>query len=251
MIIDQPNAGDIPGLRRLWRQAFGDSEEFLDLFFSAAFAPERCRMIREGGDAAAALYWFDCGRAGKKVAYIYAVATAESHRGRGLCRALMEHLHESLTHQGYAGAILVPGEPELFRFYERLGYATCASVGELACAAGETATALEPVDPGAYAALRRQLLPPEGLIQEGENLRFLEVLGDFYAGPKLVLWVTRDEQDSVIGELLGDVSQAPGVVKALGAARGVFRIPGGTRAFAMYRSFDGGKGPAYLGFAFD
>lgn len=251
MNIDHPNAGEFPGLRRLWRQAFGDSEEFLDLFFATAFAPERCLRVKEGGQVTAALYWFDCTHGENRVAYIYAVATEESHRGRGLCRALMGDVHSLLARQGYAGAVLVPGEPALFRFYEKLGYETCASVTELACGAGAVSAALNLVDGDAYAALRRKLLPPGGLVQEGENLRFLEALGRFYAGDGLAVWAVRDPDGQITGELLGDPAQAPGVVKALGGDRGVFRMPGGDRAFAMYHGFNGGTGPAYLGFAFD
>lgn len=251
MIIDHPTTEDLPGLRMLWRQAFGDSEAFLDLFFVAAFAPERCLRIREDGAVAAALYWFDCNHGGKKVAYVYAVATAESRRGRGLCRALMGNLHEILFRRGYAGAVLVPGEPELFRFYEKLGYEPCAAVRELACTAGDRPAELRALDADTYAILRRNLLPPNGLIQERENLEFLAALGNFYAGDNLVVWAFQTPEGWITGELLGDAAQAPGVVKALGGQAGVFRMPGKDKPFAMYRSFDGLPGPGYFGFAYD
>jgi hypothetical protein len=156
-----------------------------------------------------------------------------------------------LHRKGYAGAILVPGEPELFRFYEKLGYEPCAAVRELACTAGDRPAELCELDADTYAALRRKLLPAKGLIQEGENLDFLAALGSFYAGDDLAVWATLDGQGTVTGELLGDPAKAPGVVKALGGRAGTFRMPGKDKPFAMYRSFDGHPGPAYLGFAFD
>ena len=34
MRMHNPAPEDIPGLRRLWQESFGDEEEFLDIFFS-------------------------------------------------------------------------------------------------------------------------------------------------------------------------------------------------------------------------
>ena len=87
---------DIPCLRQLWQQAFGDSDAFLDKFFQVGFSFDRCQCIRHGADIAAALYWFDCTWNSKKVAYIYAVATDKAHRGKGLCRRLLEDTHAHL-----------------------------------------------------------------------------------------------------------------------------------------------------------
>ena len=100
MKIDAPSATHIPHLRSLWKEAFGDTDAFLDAFFGAAFSPDRCRCIIADDRPIAALYWFDCTWQGKKVAYIYAVATDLQCRGQGLCRALMENTHPYLKFQG-------------------------------------------------------------------------------------------------------------------------------------------------------
>ena len=80
MIIKSPEQKDIPQLRQLWRQAFGDTDAFLDIFFSTAFSPERCRCVLADG-AVAALYWFSCQSDGQPLAYLYAVATSQKFRG--------------------------------------------------------------------------------------------------------------------------------------------------------------------------
>ena len=74
MTIDAPRQSQIPELRRLWQEAFGDTEEFLDAFGRTAFHAGRCRVAVTDGIVAAALYWFDCLHMGKPVAYLYAVA---------------------------------------------------------------------------------------------------------------------------------------------------------------------------------
>ena len=82
MFADYPQAEQLPALRQLWKQAFGDTDAFLDIFFSTAFSPERCRCVVTDGEVAAALYWFSCEADGQPLAYLYAVATAERFRGQ-------------------------------------------------------------------------------------------------------------------------------------------------------------------------
>lgn len=253
MNIDAPRSQQIPALRRLWGQAFGDTEEFLDAFFETAYSPRRCRCLTEDGQIAAALYWFSGECRGAKVAYLYAVATAEALRGRGYCHALMADTHRHLAALGYQGAVLVPGSGALFRLYRSMGYEVCAGVEEFLCGPGPEPAALHPIDTAAYARLRREMLPEGGVIQEGENLAFLEAQAKLYAGPNLLL-ATQREGDSLRGlELLGDASAAPGILRALGAAKGSFRIPGQGRPFAMYRPLTEPPcpPPAYFGLAFD
>ena len=89
-------------LRSLWKVVFGDTDAFLDHFFSIAYSPERCSYYEQDGEAICALYWFDCAYEGGKLAYIYAVATHPEHRGKGICRRLMEGAHEAIRGQGIA-----------------------------------------------------------------------------------------------------------------------------------------------------
>ena len=49
MTIDAPKKQDIPALKALWQEAFGDEEAFLDCFFSTAFSPKRCRCVTLSG----------------------------------------------------------------------------------------------------------------------------------------------------------------------------------------------------------
>ena len=102
MTIDAPRQEQIGQLRLLWKEAFGDTDAFLDSFFAIAFACDRCRCVTEDSRVTAALYWFDCSCGGKKMAYLYAVATAKDRRGSGLCRALLEDTHAHLKKKGYA-----------------------------------------------------------------------------------------------------------------------------------------------------
>ena len=251
MEIDYPAGAQEPQLRTLWQLAFGDSEAFIAGFFASGYSPRRCRCAVEGDDVAAALYWFDVEFRGQKFAYLYAVATHPDFRNRGLCRALMADSAACLTERGYDGALLMPQDLGLREMYGRMGFRDCCTVSEFACDAGE-AVALRPVSRGEFAALRREYLPPDGVIQEGANLSYLERYAAFYAGADFLL-ASAPNGDSLTGmELLGSVDAAPGILGALGFPHGRFRTPGTTLPGAMFRPLRADvDAPGYFGLVFD
>ena len=239
MNIDKPTAGDLPALQNLWRQAFGDTEDFIACFFSQGFSPDRCRRIKKDG-VLAALYWFDCAWQGKKLAYIYGVATREDARGQGLCAALMKDTHEHLKNLGYTGAILVPAKDSLRNYYRRLGYVDFGGVETRQSSAAGLIAKSRPIDRQKYACLRRQYLPEGGVAQEGTLLDFFAAFAKFYAGSDFVLAITENQ-----AELLGNPTVIPeGSDLSL-------RMPGST-PFAMYSPFGEEKNmPTCFGFALD
>ena len=245
MNIDHPTLPQIPQLRALWKEAFGDTDSFLDTFFGCAFAPMRCLCVTIEGEVAAVAYWFSCGQ----YAYIYAVATAKCHRGKGLCHALMENIHALLQIQGYDGCIVVPGEESLRRFYRGMGYEDFGGIREFSCNAGAPLP-IRKVGTEEFSALRRQYLPDGGVVQEGENLAFLSRWAEFYAGEDFLLAATREGETLRGLELLGTPDAAPGILAALGAKSGTFRTSG-VAPFAMYKSLVDKKSPTYFCFAFD
>ena len=251
MMIDHPTGAEISGLRLLWKEAFDDTDAFLDDFFASGFAPERCLYAGDGGTVAAALYWFRCSCGGRRFAYLYALATKKSHRGRGIARRLVEETAAELKDQGYSGILLVPGEPALFDMYRKLGFEDTLYADSFTAEAGGEPVPVRQVDAEAYARLRRVFLSEGGVVQEGENLSFLSTFAGLYAGDGWLLAGSLEEDTFTGMEFLGKPSAAPGVLTALGAKRGTFRTPGEGRPFAQYRSLDGSPSPSYFGLAFD
>ncbi len=255
MIIDAPNHEQISELRELWKENFGDTDEFLDGFFGLAFSKSRCRCASVDGKVVASLYWFDCEYDGKRVAYLYAISTSVSQRGKGICSELMRDTHAHLESQGYALSILVPATKPLFSFYERLGYVTFSSVSEeLVCASSEKID-LERIDSKEYGTLRKKMLPEHSVIQEGENLAFLNILADLYKcnGAMFAVQKGNDTETLRVVELFGDVSLVPRIVSTLGYKNGSIRTIGKERDFAMCLTFGEYKAnlPKYFGIAFD
>ena len=242
----------IADLRRLWQQAFGDTDALLDGFFAAGFDRNRHHFIAENGIPVSALYWFDCELEGQKLAYIYAVATDEAHRGKGLARRLMTETHAILKANGYAGAILVPAGQALFEMYEKLGYRTVTTVSKFSAEQGSSPADLTQIDGAEFAKLRKQYLPKNGVVQEGASLSYLQTYCKFYKGADFLL-VASEENGALRGqELLGNTAAAPGILQALGYANGTFRIPGTDKPFAMFLPLcKNCPTPAYFGLALD
>lgn len=252
MTIDRPAQAQIPQLRALWKEAFGDTDTFLDIFFHRAYAPERCRCITQDGDVIAALYWFDCSWDGKPLAYLYAVATAKSCRGQGLCRKLMEETHAHLHSLGYDGCILVPQGEHLFTLYGKFGYQICSYSRIFSCSAAGEPVSIQQADPRQFAAARRTLLPKSSVLQEDVTLDFLSTYARLYTGEGFTLVAYPNEGKLIGSELLGAPEKAPQILATLGFKEGCFRIPDDKHPFAMYLPLqEDTTAPSYLGLALD
>ncbi len=250
MNINAPTTAQIPALRHLWQQTFGDTDAFLQRFYSVAFSPERCRCVCIEGTPVAALYWFDCRIEDRKVAYLYAIATAAAHRRKGLCRALLADTHRHLAAQGYAGAVLVPAEQSLFTYYEKQGYRPFGGTQTLTCDATGQPAELKTLSVTEYATLRQQYLPDGGVVHSGAALELLAGQARFYAGEDFVLCAYQEEDTLLAAELLGNTSGIAGIVAALDCKKGVFRTCG-PNPFAMYFPFTDAPIPTYFGLALD
>ena len=251
MIIDHPKTGDVPGLKRLWQQAFGDPMPFIDGFFETGFAPERCRCLHQDGQLAAALYWLDAQFEGQKLAYLYAVATHPDFRNRGLCRRLMADTHDLLKKKGYSAAALLPAEKELREMYAKMGYRNCCTSREFTAEAGQPLP-IRAIGHAEFTALRRNFLPKGGVIQEGPSLAYLETYAQFYAGEDFLLTASPYNGRLNGIELLGNAHAAPGILAALGFETGTFRTPGKDIPTVMLLPLQkGAKFPGYWGFVFD
>lgn len=237
-------------LKALWQEAFGDPPVFVDNFFATGYSPERCRYIYTSEQLACALYWFDVYQDGRKLAYLYAVATAKSLQNKGYCRRLLQHTHQQLKRQGYSGALLVPGDERLLAFYQKLGYRVCSSVREFTCDAGGSID-LRCISPQEYAGLRKKLLPAGGVTQTGALLDFMRTFCSFWAGDGWLLAGSIQQGVLQVQEFLGDAGLAPAITAALGAKTGSFRTPGTERPFAMYYALEDTPAPAYFGLALD
>lgn len=252
MKIDFPVPQQYGRLTALWQEAFGDTEEFIDGFFCTAFSPARCRCIAADNKIAAALYWMDLRLEDKRYAYIYAVAVAKSHRGRGLCARLMADTRDHLALRGYDGILLVPQDDRLRKMYAKMGYRDCTQVMEFPAEAAGEALSLQRIDRNTYHRLRRDLLPAGCALEEPEGISFLETMAFFYRGEGVLLAAHAGNGTLWCPEFLGNRAAAPGVLAALNCREGHFRTPGEGVPFAMFLPLaHDAPAPSYLSLCFD
>lgn len=251
MTIKAPTPQMQADLHRLWQQAFGDPDCFIDSFFETAFSPARCLCLLEKEQLAAALYWFDCTCKDQKLAYIYGVATDADFRHRGLCHRLIEATLQHLSDLGYAGAVLVPAEGTLRTLYAHMGFRDFGGITEFTCIQGGEPARLQKLSLEEYLSLRGALMPPAGVSQFGAAMDFLSTYTEFYTGENILFSLSRDGDSAFVAELLGDSSHAPAILQALNIPQGRFRTPGGD-PFAMYYPLtEDFRIPAYFGHALD
>ena len=60
------------------------------------------------------------------IGYLYGVATAPEHTGKGLATTLIQQAIDRATEEGMAAVVLIPGDVSLRHFYAKRGF-----VGEL------------------------------------------------------------------------------------------------------------------------
>ena len=253
MIIDSPNISLIPKLSELWKEAFGDDDEFISNFFKLGFSPARSLCATESDTVLGMLYWFDMAYKNKKIAYIYGVATGKAFRGRGIASEMMKKAHDILKSQDYEAIALVPAKKELFTFYEKLGYRTFSYVDEKSVTASKKKTSIKKVAANEYFEERRKYLKSGYLSPLEESFPFLEMLVDFYIGEDFIASLRKGNKEFSAVEFLGNLEKIPDLINTLDYIKGTVRIDGKDEPFAMYFPLDDSElSPlSYLGFAFD
>ena len=235
MIFESPSWSRIPALRALWKEAFGDTDEFLDGFFEYGFSPDRCRCIVKDGAVLSALYWFEGTVENQRFAYLYAVATAKAARGQGLFSALLQDVKGLLAAEGYDGILLHPADEGLARMYEKFGFSACASVDVRRIGAVEAspAAAIGEIGAESYMALRKKYLPHGAVLQEGDWLPFLNSQYRFFGGDFLAAGQIY-EGKFYAQEFLGNADCMAPLLCALGVEEGIFRTVGESTPFVWY-----------------
>lgn len=253
MTIDFPTTEQIPQLRALWQDTFKDSDAYLDSFFSLGFSPERCRCMVTDGQVVSVVYWFSCCSRGRKIAYLYAIATKSGYRHRGYALHLLKDTHAHLVQAGYCGAILTPATTTLFALYEKAGYVPGTKIRRLECDAGYVPIPLEQISVEEYYQCRSIFLPAGSVLQDARTLQFLDTQAQFYQGEDFLFCGNIEHGALHTQEFLGDYDLAPRILRALKVKRGEFRGPGEDCYLTMYHALteEGEPSPSYFGLPMD
>lgn len=266
---------DRAALQALWLQCFGDTDDDTALYFDAYDLTRRVFTAREGAVITAMTVWFPVtviGADGTELpaAYLYAVATAQPFRRRGVCRALLSFAEDALWRQGFKLTLLVPANAALAEFYGRLGYQPACYHREFSVTAGASGAVVRPVSAGEYYQLRQMCLweqfveygLPELTYQQAICRRSGGDLVSVEAGGELGCAVVERSGDATlrVKELLlpqaAQAEAARGILAHFSAASALVRTPcaaADAKPFGMAKWLLGQPRSlrVYLGLAFD
>lgn len=122
--INEYKKDDVPSLKALWTETFGDSAALVDKFFELLPSMGSGLVAERFGEIFGAAYiietelWNSNGFS-KKIGYIYAVAVEESERGNGLGAELVRACMRYAWENGIDICCTLPAEPSLYNWYEK------------------------------------------------------------------------------------------------------------------------------------
>lgn len=113
-------------LKQLWKEVFGDTEEYLQLFFSEIYQEENTCTYVEDGKIKAMLYMIPyklyVGKNEYDVWYLYALATNSANRKQGIMTDLIQQANDIAGKRGAIGTFLQPAKEALYSYYKERGY---------------------------------------------------------------------------------------------------------------------------------
>ena len=115
---------EITYLKKMWKDIFKDTDEYIDLYFSYKFKGENTFVVRDNGKIVSTLYveYNDVFYNGKTVkgAYFCGIATYSEYRGLGYAKKLIEYAKEHIKKVDII--YLIPANESLFDFYKQTGF---------------------------------------------------------------------------------------------------------------------------------
>ena len=212
--------------RALYDEAFpGEEECFTDALFALGF-PQHLMAMGEGKDLASMLFALPYDiqtKDGKMPAhYLYAVATAKAHRGKGYAKKLLKRAAACGT-----PVFLRPMSPSLFDFYKDAGFTPFSPYREWQgeAADGDT-TGFAPLSKEEYLTARDGFLQPPYCRMTADFLSLSFSLGGAVGLDGRFAALYEKSEDTVLfKEWWGDPTLAPQAAKFLGATKFTARTP--------------------------
>lgn len=119
---------DVPQIKKLWQQAFGDSEDATDFYFDSRYEEESLLIDIKDGQLRGMISMLPIqlimGGQHYEARYFFAIATDAAYKRQGISSELIKRAKELTLEKGGIAAVLVPANVELFNFYGKRGFET-------------------------------------------------------------------------------------------------------------------------------
>lgn len=119
--------GEILRQKEIWKLCFGDSDQYIDLYYAARYKENETLLMLEGGEIVSMLTMLPnktitTNRQSFNSTMLYAIATHPEYQHRGYASQLIDFAHQYLNKIENHITLVVPAEGRLFDYYRRLGY---------------------------------------------------------------------------------------------------------------------------------
>ncbi len=115
-------------IKRLWQDTFGDTKEFVDMYFDRVYTDADAMTLEVDGRLVSSLllqpYLLRFHGENLLVAYVSGAATRRQSRGKGYMSQLMLDALQSARNRGAVGVALIPANMHLYDYYARMDFAT-------------------------------------------------------------------------------------------------------------------------------
>ncbi|MDD4681496.1 MAG: GNAT family N-acetyltransferase [Clostridia bacterium] len=129
LVIRKAEKSDLNRIKVIWKLCFEDENSYIDYYFDNRDWQNEMAVLLIDGNIVSMLTMIPVeinSKSGEKVksAMLYAIATHPQYRKRGLADKLMDWSSSYLLSNEIPLTMLVPAEPELYKFYDGRGYTT-------------------------------------------------------------------------------------------------------------------------------
>jgi len=115
-----------PAVRSIWKEVFGDKDEYIDLIFDRKYRHDNTLIWLEDNVPVASLQMFPYSMRfyGEIVPFYYlaGLCTLPEYRNKGFMGQLIKKSFEVMMERGIPLSILVPAQDWLYGYYEKFGY---------------------------------------------------------------------------------------------------------------------------------
>ena len=258
---------DIPALREIWAEAFGDPQAEIDRFFEKIYPQALGFCAEEDGRAVSMLFALPQtivkGEKQIKSAYLYAVATKQEYRGRGFCRAVMAYAEKELRKRYFEAAMLCPASQKLADFYASQGYTRQGGVRRALRRCEKTSGQATAIGIQDYAGLRETILWDTPHVRyDKTQLEYALSGGQCYClmegyNMGCAMAQTREDGTVLVREMLPSADCLPALAEKLGTVGYELELAlgeTGGETWSMLKWLDKAYmefEPVYMGFAFE
>lgn len=119
--------GEIEAQKNIWKQCFGDPDNYIDLYYSRKYKMDETVLLIAEEEIAAMLTILPAKVVSPEntsidTAILYAIATHPKYQKKGYASKLINYTTEYLYSQNKPFSLLVPATKQLFEFYRKQSY---------------------------------------------------------------------------------------------------------------------------------